>query len=515
MKNILNTKSLFLVILLLICVSGTYAQKFRITTDTVGINVKKIIHPVSKARLVKAVKYRDYYFCNITENSLYSSYTSSHLLAISTDGKRMKRVTMPDECNLWLYDNLFVRNDTLFIQPFNHDDEYPTGFAFDYARWLWYEVDYPSNEVYADEDFIVNYRDNAQNTPFVHFINKKTKVDHIFNFSHDRLIKVQGKYYLINNNVIGEIDDPNTGFVMTSKSRKIQDIAAAKKSRPNVVAYAMNRQWRKEQNIPQSKIDTLFDGSFAHNNQLYVMMTDNNDSYISKYEKGKLEKVESFGKRFRSFNFMMNDLGHNISNESALIKFTENPNLWGIIDINKDDIHVLYIQHNLDSLQFLGKDNFNRSLELACGKLNEMTIDDVDAMEKELEGVSNGFTEPIDIQRQTEEGRNPDKYGFRTYFKTINRNITLCNYYCYDKSTRKLTAAVYDWRQTNCYGESEASNAIYKNDAKRAEIIAAINAHTGQEPGFVLGDMVWQHEGNILKLKRGALHLEIRPIPKQ
>ena len=95
--------------------SAKAQQQFTVIHDTVLINAADYFDPISTVSLGWVAKYHDWFFCIFEEMDLYEIWKKKNtMLAISSDGKEIRKVEMPS-CGLGPYGDFFVRNGKLKI----------------------------------------------------------------------------------------------------------------------------------------------------------------------------------------------------------------------------------------------------------------------------------------------------------------------------------------------------------------------------------------------------------------
>ena len=132
----------------------SFAQQFLLVEDTVRINAKDYISPLSRFEMKWAAKYHGYYFCIFLDQNIFEGWNcKNRLLIISEDGEETVEVSLPEDFQGSTYGDLFVRHDTLYLRPYPYDDE-QSGYYFEMNNWKWKSMKVVSDVIYDDDQIV-------------------------------------------------------------------------------------------------------------------------------------------------------------------------------------------------------------------------------------------------------------------------------------------------------------------------------------------------------------------------
>jgi len=124
-----------LLILLLIVHIGLNAQTFKVTVDTMSLDIKEIVRPASHVKMTHAVRLNDKYYCFFRETGLYSyKIKAKYFLIISNNGTILHNIKVPKEIENNIYFDFFIRNGRMLAKTYmNHDSFY---FDLNKLKWI-------------------------------------------------------------------------------------------------------------------------------------------------------------------------------------------------------------------------------------------------------------------------------------------------------------------------------------------------------------------------------------------
>ena len=117
----------FKIILLfsLIVHTGLISQTFEVTIDTIHLDIKEIVQPVSRVDLSHVVKFQNKYYCFFRERGLYFFQKDTrYFLIISKDGSVLNQIDIPNEIKDSNYFDFFQKRDSLIVKTYMHHDSF-------------------------------------------------------------------------------------------------------------------------------------------------------------------------------------------------------------------------------------------------------------------------------------------------------------------------------------------------------------------------------------------------------
>jgi hypothetical protein len=485
----LITRLLYLFLLLLTIPFGTRSQSFIISTDTLFLDIKEIARPATRVHLTHAVKYNANYYCFFEEDGLYSFKRTRYFLIISKNGKILNNIEVPEEIENTIYFDFFLRNDSLLAKTYMDHES----FYFDINILEWNNIAEADDRVYEDSNYKITYLDFGEWGQTTWFIDKQTKKEYILGTRGTIVNLLNNKYYLTNGFEVIEIDNPsNLKFCDTEyyyeiieKENEFHEGSNSYIGAKVVYIDTTYNPWGFKK--PKQTIIT----SFVSNNQLFQLYSDSNSTFIGKIENEKIFPVQSIGKKYSTYNWFYSYRGQNLDNNCRFLLFVKDNNTFGFIEIHNDKIDIHYIQHNLDSLKYLGTDGFENLLELTEVNDKTLSLEQIRSLEQEIGGIDM----KTDRTGISHNGYYPKVYGLmnvktKEFIKVENKYIAQKTEYLYTGSDHKIKSIFIEWSSTEQYNENGSFN-LFKDDnpetiehfkRKQNDIVKIINSQSGLEP---------------------------------
>jgi hypothetical protein len=324
-------------IFILIGQLGLNAQTFDVSIDTINIDTKELIKPSISIDMTHAVKFDDNYYCFFKEQDpLGFKMVTKYFFIISDKGDSIKNIEVPAEIEHSVYFDFFIRNGRLLVKTdIDHDC-----FNFDLNKLKWNRIKELDDQVYEDNNFKVTYLDFGEWGQSTTFLDKQTKKQYVLDVSGTIVNKFNDKYYLTNGCGVLEVADPRKlKQVKINLFRRIFKKRMTIDERP---IYAIGSEVffedttfclfhsRYSYEMPDRYIIT----TFVSNNKLYLLYSDTNSTNVGQIENGQLVFVQRIEKRLKTFNWNYSYRGNNFDNSSRFIKFEDNNDRFGIIEIN-------------------------------------------------------------------------------------------------------------------------------------------------------------------------------------
>ncbi len=504
--------------LLLLTVRPARAQqRFVVIRDTVHINAADYFSPISTVSLGWIAKYQGWYFCIFKEMDIFETWKGNRiLLAISEDGHEVRRVDFPSK-EFSLYGDFFVRDGKLILKPY-HTENAGKGFVFDNKSWSWEPINSISDFIYEDDLYTVAFKDYGEWGEYTWFIKKKNKLQYIRPERFFRIIRINSVYYFVHQNRIDSVSVSdtmgyqskglwlygnstmllferemfryNSEMLSTLSSVKPQPSIFISKGKKNPAAF-----W------PEITYDTLLEHAFSVGKQLFTIVTTPQKTILATVRGGQLQEVFDFG---RKYNFIQKHdcyRGVNIANNQSLLGFKESYHTSGILDVEDSVIRILNITHNQDTLHALGTDNVGKLLEFLLNNLNNLSINNLDSIERVLGGTGNYQFEPFENGYFPDEYKNAAEYRQTKYYKVVDDTQTHITTYCIHLPDSIIKGVYLEWGKTNFFDSGTYWNFPATGDeAKCAELSDIVTHLTGKKPKQMERHLEWEYKGLTIKL---------------
>lgn len=471
---------------------------FVVTHDTVRIDAKAFTDPLSTLSLRKAVKLHGFYYVLLSENSIYFSEDSNHFLRISTDFSKIEYLEYPQKLSS-PYDDLFVRHDTLFIHDYYGLDHH---YFFNENTLKWDSIPWLSDQLYEDDDYKVYYIDNGEFGDYSWFEDKHSGKQYLFPTNLERINRIGSSFYLTTAGSIRKLDNPAAGIPCDENiqynngihDKDLYSIAIQMNKGPNHDIHRCNDafqtileyRWAEQGWWDMASYkDNLFEGAFQFKGSLYTIVRDPQHSYIARLDNNRLTLVKDLTECYDLFQYSNCYRGKNSSESSFLKPFSRSNNEYGIIDIDGNQVHIVHIFHNQDSLPYLGKDFFEETFSYVYNHLESLHYRDVLAFEQSL-------CAPFKTTRMA--GRNayfqkelnvPKNYEMEIFTKVIDSILTIHTWYCYSLSDSLVKGVFFEWEKTKNYtpiswkiDESRSKQAEFKYPLIYQELTSFFNTET-------------------------------------
>jgi hypothetical protein len=206
--------------------------------------------------------------------------------------------------------------------------------------------------------------------------------------------------------------------------------------------------------------------SFIADNKLYHLYRDSISTKIGALQNNNLVPVYTFKSEIRPFH-RHHDTRNRIQNNSyqTIQFYTDNDSVYGIIEINGNDINVSYFKNTYKEPVFgeeAIKEWFENSIDFYCSNFSNLTLDQIDKVEQEFNATN--LTQIHNISHYLLEGK--DVQTLRIFRKIQDSELRLLTMYYYTTKEKKIELIEYEW--------GENKNKIWKpfipND-KKMEIL--------------------------------------------
>jgi hypothetical protein len=461
-----------------------------LSVDTLLVNIKEISRPATRIHLTHAVKYDDRYFCFFKENGLYSfKIDTRYFLIISEEGTILHNIDVPKEINNTVYFDFFIRKDSLLAKTYSDHES----FYFDLNNLEWEVISEIDDRVYEDKDFIIAYRDFGEWGQTTWFIDKKSKNEYIIGACGTIVNFLNGRYYLTFTSGIREIINPfnlkkcetDYYYEIVEKNEKFYE--GTNSLVGSTLIYKDTTYSSGDFDLPKNRIIT----SFVSDNQLYQLYSDSTSLYIAKIEHDEIIPIHDFGRKYSIFNWFYSFRGNNLDNNYRFLKFREDNNTFGFIEINNNKIGINYLISHRDSLEYLGSDGLEQLLDFVLNKPEMLLMEQVDSIENNLGGIDM----KNDRTGISHNGYYPEIYGSmnvktKEYIKVQDSFIAQTTEYLYLTPENEVKSIYLKWSLTESYNQTNTYN-LFKDEntefierlkRKLQEIEQIITKQFGKEP---------------------------------
>lgn len=519
-------------LLFLVITCSANAQQFKLVEDTIRINASDFISPISRFEMRWAVKYHEYYFCIFEDYPIYRNWNSKNrLLVISENGKDIVEMSLPKDFQTECYGDLFIRHDTLYLKPY-HTDNKQMGYYFDIDTREWILVNDITNTIYEDEWYRVAVVDNGEWGNFTWFIEKQSNLEEteyiIKSGMLSRIIKKDSAYYFISKGCVDTLLSLDGKSKICELGQTYEDAIIDKLEFldninrglifddlslvPNIFHFI----GRDEDSWGNVSYDTLCINAFLTNRNIYYLLNTEKKTYIAQLEDGKMREKFSFGHRYNFFRVFDNYRGKNLAQNQCFEQFEENINSYGVLEIKDTLIHICHIIHNQDSLPHIGKDNIEPLLQYLLSHLDNLTLPQIDSVEKVLQATCHGEIKTLTCGYYFPPKIQTDEFRQISYLTTVDNKKTLLVNYCLNKNDSVINGVFFDWLKTGTYKSYDVSlfwdfqqeikefEQIVKQ--KCAEVSQILTTLTGVPPVEVTDNnsnskfLMWTYHNIIVKL---------------
>ncbi len=282
--------------------------------------------------------------------------------------------------------------------------------------------------------------------------------------------KINADYYLTGGTVVRKIANPRQlkqaekeyYYNEVEKERNFYEGTTSQIGSYTIYEDTTYSPWSFEE--PKEYIIT----SFVSNNNLFQLYSDSSQTYIGKIDNKKLIPIQDLNKKYHSYNWHYSYRGENLGNSSRFIKFREDNNTYGFIQINNNMIDIRYLIHNQDSLNHVNNDGFSNLLEVILNEPDSFSMEIANSLEEAIEGVDmKDYRTNI-----SHNGYYPKKYSTQEikttrFIKVVNKYIAQEAEYLNVVQDNLVKSIFIEWAKTEPYNQS--NSFIFFDDDKEIE----------------------------------------------
>lgn len=480
--------------------------------DSILFDLKDYVLPASEVDLWNVMKYDGYYYFCFHEQ-MRGKWGGSHsfLMGASEDKLHARYIPLPDNVNS--ISSIFVRNDSLMMK--SGEDQL---YSFDPKKWNW-SPSAPDNDekgtLYEDDDWIVKHASHGEFGEVSWFIDKRSQEEYAFVELNGGFSRIGNTFYVVTLSRIYEISDPSTGFHCDSITRyeNAKDahllahhfFDAGYKPMKHFVTPVVrfdDFDISGEFLLPDGshvylnpfevfneylKADTTFVTSFCASDTLFCALNTPSGLELAKLEDAKLVPVHHFDKNIGSnypyhyFNEYPSIAAQhkyrddsNPSDYRLLLVINTEAGSSELIDMAHSGNTLLKLRYDASGLNPVERDGFGELLAFYLKNWDQMTLDKVIQVEKNLGGeisylnletTRNSFP-PHEIFSENE------KYHIDIVTKQISDSYEVESSYWVQESNNSIPAIYLDW-------SSLRYNSGFDPEAKYEELVRVITDFVG------------------------------------
>lgn len=428
---------------------------FKITIDTINVNLKDIMKPGIRVSLTHAVKYHNKYYCFFNDQPLFAYNDTNRFFIFSDQGKFEREINIPYDFLIGFYQDLFIYNDRIILK--NHYSEHKT-YYLDTINFKWEEIEEVDDIIYEDKDYYVTFLDYGEWGYATWFKDKSTNKEYITSIYSPIINKINNDYYLTTGKSVYKINDFKRLPICEEKGYYLKEKIKKGETPPE---YSSNEALDiifKDTSDDEYSLVTKFNiaTSFVNNNQLYHIYNDRGRYYIGYISDRKMIPIYSFDTNIHIFSRHNSYRCKIQKNKSQLLKFeTNSENQYGFIEIMDNKINITYLNHNIDSIPFLGLNTFNMAFKSILNFYrvnNNITISQIDSVEKVFGATDIKYNPKGALHESYYPNKN--KYSFegaKTYVKVADNVISSTSKYYYTKNDSIVKTIFIQFKLTPNY----------------------------------------------------------------
>ena len=507
--------------------SAKAQQQFTVIHDTVLINAADYFDPISTIQMKWSTPYRDWYFCVFEERDVFEFWIDKKVfLAISKDGKTIRRVDCPNNFKRSSYGDLYVWHDTLFLHTY-YSSNSPFGYYFDLDQWEWKPVEHISDFIYEDELYQVAFVDVGEWGEYIWFVEKQGESSgkqYVRPSRLPRILKSENSYFFIYpnqinttpiNGVKGALCDYSMVYNPANKNKGDYYQLDSKFYYPKynengikVDTFPVYFRFTGKKTTSYSwgdddyatRYDTLIEQAFRLKDQNYYIVTAPQKTVIAQPKNGSMRTVCDLGLHCDFFSWTGAYRGTNLADNHCFLQFKKDFYTYGMMDVKDSTVFIRYLKHNQDTLPIMGTDNIQPLLKFLLNHLDSLSLEDLSRQESQLGGTGNHlFRRPNGFFPK--EYQNEVDYGSTSFYKIVSKKQTLITSYCVHKSDSAVKGVYLEWVKTNFFNASIFSSEQCENvAAKCKEVSAIVTRLTGHQPEQLKNHQKWTYKGLTIEL---------------
>lgn len=323
-------RNVCLVVILVFIINSCSRQEIDVNHENIQINIPGEPRPW--------LKHNNKYYCYFEVPNELSFPGNLNFYILDKKGKTTAQIAVPKELQTF-YIDLYVKNDTVFTTEYNNQETY----FLDETNKKWCKTKKGIDLYYEDDDYSVYSLDFGEWGGVTWFKDKKTKLQFEIGATTPIVNKFNGAYYLTEENAILKIKNP--ADLDTSKDPYDYKKVVLDENYFREGNFSINGAevlyLKKDNEYLSPQQEFQFVTSFVLNNKLYHLYKDSLSTQIGTLINNKLVPIYTFRSKTIPYTFYY-DTRNRIQNNTfqSVQFFTEDKNIYGIIEINKKGLDV-------------------------------------------------------------------------------------------------------------------------------------------------------------------------------
>lgn len=434
-------------------------QPFLFSMDTIDLDIRGKMRPAVRVDFSHAVKHKDKYYCFLNEYEFYSYHDERKFFCIFSDDGEIQYLEPFSEGLSRRYFDLFVKGDSIMFMDYLP----PHTFYFDTEAMQWVQIDEADDAVYDDDNYLITSRDFGEWGYLTWFRNKTTGKEYELGAFTNIVNRVDGSYYITEPYRIFRVKDPTKllpatpdRYYSVSKKKNIMHDAITYNQLQGVEAVygsdtiEFNESLGEfsEDKLPEVNIAT----SFVYDNKLFHLCIDTTSMYVAKLDSGQLIAVQHIAEPHAIFDWYNSYRMKIQPDGSQLLKFqTDNPNLFGLINLKGNEIDIRYLRHNIDSVPYLGRDIFPEIFTRIRNDLDSLSLSEIYKLEQ-VYGATKLRRNKFGLSKERYPGgKEYNIVGSERFVHIQNEIISCISEYYYEKDDSLIRFVSMEWRETQSY----------------------------------------------------------------
>ena len=480
--------------------------------DSLFLDLKEYVYPASEVYLSRAVKSNGFYYLVFDEQGRFHNLGSKRIiLAISEDNLQTKHIPLPKYVDDFSF--VSVINDTLVIGSRDADQ----GYCLDPKEWEWTPFlfhTYHNDTLFEDDDWSVKHSDHGEFGSITWFINKQLQEEYAFGGLYGNIHRIDSTLFIVSPTRVYALSDPSIGFhcdsTTTYESAKDVHLIGVHFSHAGysslehnflpVVHFDNEPVEIVERTFGDisyydggfyvsefAKADTAVLGSFVASDTLFCALHTPSGLELVKLDNDRLSVVHCFDKDLGVYS-RYSFYGHypdvssvskyrddsDPAEDKLLILVNDKAGSSELFDIGREGNTRLKLCYDASGLNPVERDGFEELLAFYLQNWDQMTLDKVIQVEKNLGGeisylnletTRNSFP-PQEIFSENE------KYHIDIVTKQISNSYEVESSYWVQESNNSIPAVYLDW-------SSLRYNSVFDPEAKYEELVRVITDFVG------------------------------------
>ncbi len=421
-----------------------FESGYTLYQDTIYVDIQ--------GEMTHALKYHEKIYVLFEQRVLKYGGLGKRWLYIFSNGQLERKIDCPEEMETYYLD-FYAKNDSLILKPYMLKQSY----YLDLMKFRWLKIDKTDDLIFEDEKFQVYSLNFGEWGGKTWFKEKMTGQEYVLEATTPLVNKLDSSYYLTNSYRVLKIINPRL------LSECSEDITYE-----NIESRGKSYSWYGEPigfsieyedtaiNYCDFNYKSHIVSSFVFGKELLHIYETDTVTYIARHRRYSIEPIQkivdgvSFYKWHDSYR-CPNSIGNN-----ELLKFqTKYENLYGLMEIKDNNIHIHYISNKAElepkSLGIAQADSiFIKRFNLILSDLGNLHLKDVDLAEQKWRSFDITPNHKIGIDEYYYP--NPNKFIIDTAKSYLIQEDSLISnsiiYYA-TKEKELIRVVSCDWDETD------------------------------------------------------------------